>query len=514
MPIQYRVVQRLLGYLLTAFSLTMLPALGVSLALDDGEAFAFLYAFFLLFLLGTALWAHAAHRAPRTQPLRLRDGFVVVALFWLGLGLAGSIPLFVSPTLNLSAADAIFEAISGLTTTGATVLTGLDALPPSLLFYRQFLQWVGGLGIIVLAVAVLPLVGGGMQLYYAQAPQSLGERRLTPRITQTAKALWYLYLTLTLACGLAYWGAGMNWLDAAGHAFSTVAIGGFSTHDANLGYFDSTLIEAIAMLFMLLAGANFGLHYLALSQFSARSRRGEGGTHRLWLKIQTLRNCLKRSFGTYLKDGEFCGYIAILTTIAIICIGYLLFMDFYDNPSDTLRHGLFQVISIATTTGYTTTGYALWPAFASTLLITACFVGGCAGSTGGGMKVVRFLLLLRHGRRELLRIIHPTAQLTVRLGNRTISPAALQAVWGFFAMYITTFVVLMLFMMMTGMDHLTAFSSVAATLNNLGPGLGDVAQNYASVTDAGKAILCLSMLLGRLEVFTLLIILTPAFWRR
>ncbi len=514
MPIQFRVVQRLLGYLLTAFSLTMLPALSVSLALDDGEAFAFLYAFFLLFLMGTALWAHAAHRAPRTQALRLRDGFIVVALFWLGLGMAGSIPLYVSPTLNLSGSDAIFEAVSGLTTTGATVLTGLDALPPSLLFYRQFLQWVGGLGIIVLAVAILPLVGGGMQLYYAEAPHGLAERRLTPRITQTAKALWYLYLTLTVACGLAFWGAGMSWLDAAGHAFSTIAIGGFSTHDANLGYFDSTLIEAIAIVFMLLAGASFGLHYLAISQFSAHFRREEDGAYHLRLNNRTLSTCVKRSFGAYLKDGEFRGYIAILIIIAVICIGYLWLVDFHDNPSDTLRHGLFHVVSIATTTGYTTTGYALWPAFASTLLLTTCFVGGCAGSTGGGMKVVRFLLLIRHGRRELLRIIHPTAQLAVRLGNRTISPAALQAVWGFFAMYIAAFVILMLLMMMTGVDHLTAFSAVAATLNNLGPGLGDVADNYASVTDAGKAILCLSMLLGRLEVFTLLIIMTPAFWRR
>jgi len=295
---------------------------------------------------------------------------------------------------------------------------------------------------------------------------------------------------------------------------ATIAIGGFSTHDANFGYFDDVVIEGIAMVFMLLAGVNFGLHYLALSQFSARFRRQDDGHFHLVSPRRSFHERIVSGINTYRLDGEFRAYVTILSSVAIVCLGYLWIIGYYDNPGDTLRHGLFQVISIATTTGYTTVGYDLWPAFASTLLLAASFIGGCVGSTGGGMKVIRFLLLIRHGGRELLRIIHPTAQLTVRVGTRTMSPAALQAVWGFFAMYIAAFVVLMLLMMMTGLDHLTAFSAVAATLNNLGPGLGDVAQNYASVSDAGKAVLCLSMLFGRLEVFTLLIILTPAFWRR
>ena len=488
MPIQYRVVQRLLGYLLTFFSFGMLPPLAISLRLDDGEAFSFLYAFFLLFLLGTALWIQAAHRASRRQPLRLRDGFVVVSLFWVGLGLAGSIPLYISDTLRLSGTDAVFEAISGLTTTGATVLTGLDAMPPSLLFYRQFLQWAGGLGIIVLAVAILPLVGmGSMQLYHAEAPHSLSERRLTPRIAETAKVLLYLYLALTAICGLAYWGAGMSPMDAVCHAFSTVAIGGFSTHDANLGYFDSVLIEAIAMVFMIMAGANFGLHYLALSQ---------------------------RSLQPYRRNGEFLTYAMVLSSVGIICSGYLWATSFYSDPLETARHGLFQAVSIATTTGFTTVGYDHWPAFASTLLLLASFIGGCVGSTGGGMKVIRFLLLIKHSGKELYRIIHPAAQVTVRVGDRVISDRTLQSVWGFFAAYITTFVVLLLLLMMTGLDQVSAFSAVGATLNNLGPGLGEVSENYASIADFGKWLLCLSMLLGRLEVFTLLVILTPGFWRR
>lgn len=488
MPIQYRVVQRLLGYLLTFFSLGMLPSLALSLTLDDGEAFSFLYAFFLLFLLGTALWVQAAHHAPRRQPLRLRDGFVVVSLFWIGLGLAGSIPLYISPSLQLSGTDAVFEAVSGLTTTGATVLSGLDDMPASILFYRQFLQWIGGLGIIVLAVAILPLVGmGGVQLYQAEAPHSLAERRLTPRITETAKVLLYLYSALTLACGLAYWGAGMSPLDAICHAFSTVAIGGFSTHDANIGYFDSALIEMIAIIFMIMAGANFGLHYLALS---------------------------RRSLQPYSRNGEFRTYAVVLTSVGAICIGYLLATSFYSDPLETVRHGLFQTVSIATTTGYTTTGYNHWPAFVSTLLLLASFIGGCVGSTGGGMKVIRFLLMVKHSGKELYRIIHPTVQVTVRVGDRVMSQSALQSVWGFFAAYITTFTVLFLLLMMTGLDQVSAFSAVGATLNNLGPGLGEVSQNYASVSDFGKWLLCASMVFGRLEVFTLLVILTPAFWRR
>ena len=488
MPIQYRVVQRLLGYLLTFFSLGMLPPMALSLLLNDGEAFSFLYAFFLLFLMGTALWVQAAHRAPRRQPLRLRDGFIVVSLFWIGLGLAGSIPLYVSPTLGLSGTDAVFEAISGLTTTGATVLTGLDAMPPSLLFYRQFLQWAGGLGIIVLAVAILPLVGmGGMQLYHAEAPHSLSERRLTPRITETAKVLWYLYLALTVACGLAYWAAGMSPLDAVCHAFSTIAIGGFSTHDANIGYFDSVLIEMIAVIFMILAGANFGLHYLALS---------------------------RRSLQPYARNGEFRTYATVLASVGVICIGYLWAVSFYGDPLETVRHGLFQTVSIATTTGFITTGYDHWPAFASTLLLLTSFIGGCIGSTGGGMKVLRFLLIAKHSSKELYRIIHPAAQITVRVGDRVMTDSALQSVWGFFAAYITTFIVLFLLLMMTGLDQVSAFSAVGATLNNLGPGLGEVSHNYASVHDFGKWLLCVSMLFGRLEVFTLLVILTPSFWRR
>ena len=489
MTVQYQVVQRLLGYLLMSFSLTMLPPLTVSLWTNDGEAFSFLYAFMLLLAMGVVLWFMAIRNAPGKPALKLRDGFIVVALFWVGLGLAAAIPLYLSPTLALSGTDAAFEAISGLTTTGATVLTGIDSLPWSILFYRQFLQWLGGLGIVVLAVAILPLLQmGGMQLYHAEAPHSLSERRLTPRITETAKQLWYLYLGLTAACFTAYWIGGMTPFDALAHAFSTIAIGGFSTHDANFGYFNNAGIEAVAIVFMILAGVNFGLHYAALSRFSAR---------------------------LYLRDGEFRTYATILLSVAILCVSYLWLSGFYDTPVKALQHGVFQTVSMATTTGFTTTGYNHWPAFASTLLLLVSFIGGCMGSTGGGMKVIRFLLLIRYGGKELKRILHPSARVTVRVGDRVMTAAALQTVWGFFAAYVTIFtMLLLLFMMTTGYDHVTAFSAIAATLNNLGPGLGEVSVTYAQVGDFGKWLLCLSMLFGRLEIFTLLIVLTPAFWRK
>ncbi len=502
LPIQRQIVQRLLGYLLSAFSFSMLPPLVLSIVWQDGETFTFLYAFFLLFTCGTALWIQASHGLSRAASLRLRDGFAVVAASWIVLGLAGAIPLYLSPALQLSVTDAAFEAISGLTTTGATVLTGLDELPASLLLYRQMLQWIGGLGIIILAVAVLPMVGmGGMQLYHANAPHSLSDRRVTPRIAKTSKNLLVLYVVLTGACALAYWIAGMSGFDAVGHAMSTVSIGGFSTHDANFGYFDSALIEAVAITFMFVAGINFSLHYASVVREQLDARR------RLRLKLQF-------NLGIYAQDGELRGYITILLLTALACIGYLWLSGYQEEPDAMIRQGLFQTVSIATTTGFTTSGYNHWPIFVSTLLLLSSFIGGCIGSTAGGMKVIRFLIMFKQGGKELQQLIHPTAHFTLRIGQRIMPPMAIQAAWGFFAAYISLFAVFLLLLMATGLDQVTAFSAVAASLNNLGPGLGEVSQSYSSVSDFGKWLLCVSMLFGRMEVFTLLVMLTPAFWRR
>ncbi|MET0052154.1 MAG: TrkH family potassium uptake protein [Candidatus Thiodiazotropha sp.] len=479
------VVQRILGVLLMVFSLSMLPPLFISLFVEDGALVGFTDAFILTLGLGVAFWAPVRHRH---QDLRMRDGFLVVVMFWTVLGLTGALPFMLAENSQMSVTDAVFESISGLTTTGATVIVGIDELPTSLLYYRQQLQWLGGMGIIVLAVAVLPMLGiGGMQLYRAETPGPVKDNKLTPRITETAKALWYIYLGLTISCTLAYWAGGMKFFDALGHSFATVAIGGFSTHDESIGYYDSTLIEMIAVVFMLLSGANFALHFLAIR---------------------------RRSLRTYLEDSEFRGYITTLFVVIVIVIFALYLMDVYGTWSESITRGLFQAVSIGTTTGFTTADYSLWPGFISILLLFSSFVGGCAGSTGGGIKVIRFLLLIKQGFREINRLIHPNAEIPIRVGGKTIPWRVVDAVWGFFALYVASFGVMYLALAATGLDLMTSFSAVAASTNNLGPGLADVGTHYANLNDPAKWILCFAMLLGRLEIFTLLVLLTPAFWRK
>jgi trk system potassium uptake protein TrkH len=482
---QIFVIQRILGILLIIFSTAMLPPMLVSIIYDDGALEPFLDAFAVTLTTGIVLWLPV--RQLRRE-LRLRDGFLVVVLFWTVLGLFGALPLALSHQLQLSVMDAIFESISGLTTTGATILTGIDHLPRAILFYRQQLQWLGGMGIIVLAVAIMPMLGiGGMQLYRAETPGPIKDTKLTPRITETAKALWYIYLSLTLACALAYWLAGMSGFDAIAHSFSTVAIGGYSTHDASMGYFfDMPMIEVIAIFFMFLSGINFSLHFTA------------------WRH---------RSVLGYLKDSEFKAYATILLVVGIISTAYLYYQGTFESHRQTLISSLFQTVSIGTTTGFTTHQYHLWPGFLPVLLLFTSFIGGCAGSTGGGMKVIRFVMLLKQGRREVMRVIHPNAMIPIKLGNKPVPNKILDAVWGFFAAYVALFSIMLLLLMFDGLDQVTAFSAVAAFINNLGPGLGEVGNNYAGLSDTAKGILSFAMLLGRLEIFTLLVLLTPAFWR-
>jgi len=487
-------IQRVLGLLLTIFSLSMLPPIAFSLYYDDGMVGDFIESFVVVATVGVILW-FPARQAKRD--LRLRDGFLIVASFWIVLGVFGSAPFLLADpeTLDIGFTDAVFESISGLTTTGATVLTGLDGLPKGLLYYRQQLQWFGGLGIIVLAVAVLPMLGvGGMQLYRAESPGPVKDSKLTPKITKTAKALWYVYLGITIVCCLSYWAAGMSFFDALCHSFSTVAIGGFSTHDASIAAFrdypNYAAIEFIAIFFMFLAGVNFSLHFLAW--------RG-------------------RSLRHYFADPEFSAYIRILGALSIIVILYLFWRqsDFDSGASiaDTVRTALFQTVSIATTTGFTTDDFSLWPGALPVLLVFSSFIGGCAGSTAGGMKVVRWALLYRQGLREFQRLVHPNAEIPVKLGNKAVNPRVVDSVWGFFAVYVVVFTVLLLIMMATGLDQVTAFSAVAASLNNLGPGLGDVAGGFADVSGVAKWAAVCAMLLGRLEIFTLLVLVTPMFWR-
>jgi trk system potassium uptake protein TrkH len=480
----WTVALRILGLLLMMFSLTMLPPVIVSLIFNDQSWLPFVESFVLILAAGTACWFPVRHRR---KELRLRDGFLVVASFWTVLGMAGSLPLILAETPSMSLTDAVFESMSGLTTTGATVLTGLDFLPESILFYRQQLQWFGGMGIIVLAVAVLPMLGvGGMQLYRAETPGPVKDTKLTPRITETAKALWYVYLGFTTACAVGYWLAGMSVFDAICHAFSTVAIGGFSTHDLSIGHFGSTAIDIVAIVFMILAGVNFSLHFFA------------------WKHV---------TIAHYRQDPEFRAYFFVLLMLSFIVIVSLTLLGTYDNPGDTVINGLFQSVSIATTTGFTTANYASWPGALPVLLIFTSFIGGCAGSTGGGIKVIRWLLIVKQGTREIVRLVHPSAEIPVKLGSGAVPFRVVDAVWGFFSVYVIVYGIMLLAMMSTGLDQVTAFSAVAATLNNLGPGLGEVAAGFMTVDDTAKWIAVAAMLLGRLEIFTLLVLITPTFWR-
>ncbi len=477
------IILRVTGILLMLFSVTMLLPVLVALLYAESTITTFALGFAITLLSGLILTL--LNRSKRE--LRSGDGFLITVLFYLGLGLFGAIPIYLAGSIDGSFTDAAFESLSALTTTGATVLTGLDDLPRSILFYRQLLQWLGGMGIIVLAVAILPMLGiGGMQLYRAESPGPVKDNKLTPRITETAKALWYLYLGMTIACAAAYFLAGMNLFDAICHSFSTVAIGGFSTHDASMGYFASPAIEGVAIVFMTIAGINFGLHFMA------------------WNRKNPL---------LYLRDPEVRLYlIALLAVSTVVCWVLLRAPGTTDTP---IRDGIFQAISMATTTGYTTSNFSLWPSAAPTLLLLAAFAGGCAGSTAGGIKMIRVLLIYLQGIREIRRLIHPQGVFPIKLGTQRVPDRVVDAVWGFFSFYVIIFLSMVtVVMLISELDFMTAFSAVGACLNNLGPGLGEVAVHYGQLPASVKWLLIFAMLLGRLEIFTLLVLMTPAFWRR
>ena len=478
----FSAVQRVIGFLIAGSSLMMLPPVLVSLFYSDGTATLFLLSAAILLALGALIYFPVRKV---NRDMRLRDGFLIVVGSWLTLVLVGALPFVLSQ--QLSYVDAVFESMSGLTTTGATIVTNIDALPRALLYYRQQLQWLGGMGIIVLAVAILPMLRvGGMQLYRAETPGPMKDAKLTPRITETAKALWLIYFGITVLCVFAYWLAGMKLFDAVGHAFSTVAIGGFSTHNDSLAFWNSSTIEAIAIVFMAVAGINFALHFTAWRRASAQP---------------------------YFMDPELKVYASLLFAFSIVASFALYFTGAYDTLATSFRYGTFQVVSAMTTTGFTTAPFHTWTGFVPVLLILIAFIGGCAGSTAGGMKVIRIILLYRQSIREVQRLIHPHAIIPVKVGGQKTSDTVISAVWGFFFLYISSFAVMTIMLTATGLDAETAYSTVAACITNLGPALGRAGANYADLSDAAKIILSVAMLLGRLEIYTLLVLLTPAFWR-
>ena len=476
-------VAKTVGILCLLFSLVFIPPLIVSFIYHDGTTSEFLNAFEITLFCGLALWY--PFRSTQVELYR-RDGFLIIVLVWLVLSFLSSLPLdFI---LHTSIIDSLFEAVSGITTTGATVLSGLDKMPPALLFYRQELQWFGGMGLIVLAVAVIPQLGiGGMSIYKAEVPGVMKEEKLTPRLNKTASLLWKMYLGITIACVLAYWLAGMTLYDAIAHSLATVSTGGFSTHDLSLSYFHSTIIEDIAIVFMLLGAINFSIHFVAFRE---------------------------KSLKVYFQDEEVRLFFwIILGTIATIVITLEIY-HYYFRLSKTVQDVTFTVVSMITSTGFVTADYTLWPVFVPVLLILIGFVGGCGGSTAGGMKVMRILILTKLVHREILRLLHPRRVFHIRLNNRSkIANRTLQSVFGFFALYVASFAALMLLMMMDGVDQVTAFSAVATCMNNMGPGLGEVAQSFAGLDDPAKVISVVSMLLGRLEVVSVLVLLSPEYWK-
>jgi trk system potassium uptake protein TrkH len=479
-------VAHVLGLLLAVFGATYVLPLIASLITRDGIALDFVVA--AVISTGTGLVVAGLTRK-RSRELKPRDGFLLATLSWLLMSASATIPLLIALP-GLSFTDAFFETISGLTTTGSTVLTGIDNLPPSINLWRHALHWYGGLGIIVLAVAVLPLLGvGGMQLYKAETPGPVKDEKLTPRILDTAKSLWLVYTALTILGIVALRICGMSWFDAICHAFSAMALGGFSTHDASVGFFNSPTIEAVLIVLMIVASLSFARHFVAL--------------RRLTLK-------------PYRYDPEAKAVILVLGVSSVV-IGVLLFAnDIYPTFGESMRHAAFNVISMATTTGFVSQNYEVWPVFAPIwMLFLSCIV--CStGSTGGGIKMFRTLLLWRQAGRELRLLVHPSALVPVRVGGKAIPDRIGDSVLAFIFLYFITVAALTFAMLLTGLDFDSAFSAVIASINNAGPGLGAVGpvQNYQSLTDAQTWICTVAMLLGRLEIFSVLVLLTPTFWRK
>ncbi len=481
-------VLAVLGGVLMLFALTMLVPLGFAWIGSDAGLYAYDEAMLITLVVGAALFFGCRQRRYRRE-LQARDGFLLVTLVWAVLPAFGALPLmFHLPALSFT--DAYFEAVSGLTTTGATVLTGLDQMPTSINVWRCFMVLMGGMGILVLTVAILPLLGvGGSQIFKAETPGPMKDEKLTPRIAETARGLWAVYFSIALACMLALRAAGMGWADAFMHMCSVMGLGGFSAYDASFGHFNSPLIEGVAIFFMLLAGINFALYFVA---WRRRSLRG------LWQDVEA------RTF---------------LGLLAVSVLGIALFLTahgVYPNFGESLRHAAFSVVSIATTTGLTTVDYAQWPIFAPVLMLYLCSFATCAGSTGGGIKMARALMLVKQARSELTRIVHPRAVVPVTLGGVVVGAKVLQSVLAFMLVYGAVVTAATLALLASGLDVITAFTAVVACISNTGPGLGQVgpASNYQGLNDFQTWVCTLTMLLGRLELLAVLVLFTPAFWRK
>jgi len=475
----FKPLLNLFSILVILFSFSFIFPIIVSLIYKDAAITIFIKTFLIVFVIGFIGWLISRKH---NEDLNQKDGFLIITLFWLVLSVAGSIPFVLS---GMSYMDAFFEAMSGITTTGATVISNLQSLPESMLLYRQLLQWMGGMGLIVLAIAVMPLLGiGGGQLYKTEIPGAMNDQKLTPRIKETAQALWLLYLVLTILCAFFYFLAGMSAFDAIAHSLSTVSIGGFSTYDQSIGHFNNGLIEAVCMVFMLLSALSFALHYAAFY----------------------MKRPLK-----YFYDPELRFFFSILLLIfaSAMLINYLSISE-----GATARELLFHTVSIVTTTGFTVGDTSQWNPSIGFLLLIGAFIGACSGSVGGGIKSWRVLIMINYAYINLKKMLHPSAVISLKIGTKNVENDVAASVWGFFSIYVISFMILLLGLVVSGLDFESSFSAIGACLNNLGPGLGSVAQTYEGVSPVGKGILAFAMILGRLEIFTLLVLFTPMFWKR
>lgn len=480
-------VLNILGLIILIFTSLMIFPMAISWYLDDHAVWSFVIGMVASGVIGLLLWG-VTRQVALGRELRNRDGFLLSVLTWIVLPGIATIPLLLSVP-DLTFTDAYFETMSGLTTTGATTISNLDQLPGSINIWRSFLVWLGGMGVVVLTVAILPMLGvGGSQAFKAETPGPMKDAKLTPRIAQTAKGLWLVYLLITIACTISLWVVGMPVLDALIHTFSIMGLGGFSSHDASFGFFDSPSMEAVAIVFMLLAGINFSTHFLAFSG---------------------------RTLQAYFKDSEAHMVWLVMIGSVILVAYFLWFHQVYPDFLTALRHSAFNVISIATTTGLATQDYNLWPAFAPVLMIFLSCFATAAGSTGGGIKMVRGQLLIKHCFSELKRLIHPQSPMVVKLNGAVYEPAVIDSILAFLFLYGASIIFCTLLMLASGCELVTALSAVVASVNNMGPGLNLVgpATTFAVLTDFQTWICTLAMLLGRLELFTLIVIFTPEFWR-
>ena len=475
-----------LGLMLVVFSATYLMPILASLIYDDGTLFDFLLAMVWTSAIGFLMWLMTRRYKGE---LSIRHGYLLVVTMWTAMPAFATLPLLLV-IKDLSFTDAYFETMSGITTTGATVLSGLDNLPPAINIWRHELNWLGGMGIIVLAVAILPLLGiGGRQLFKAETPGPMKDSALTPRITETARNLWLVYLGITIACILSLKAVGMSWLDAICHAFATMGLGGFSTHDANVGYFNSPAIEFVLIIFMLLAAMNFATHFL------------------VWRE---------KNLKLYLRDAEAIATIALILTSCLGIAVFLWWEGTYPSFWTALRHASFNLVSIATDCGFASVDFNQWPMFAPMWMLFLSCIAVSSGSTGGGIKMVRTLILFKQAGREFLKLLHPTVVNPMKIGGSVVPNNIVFAVLGFIFLYFMTVATLTFALLISGLDFISAFSAIIACINNAGPGLGVVgpASNYGVLTDFQTWVCTIAMLVGRLEIFTVLILFTPHFWRR